>query len=128
MEALLSPHSGTTMADDALSSRESSDEAELSDDDGETGEVDPEAEPITHAATANQDDAAIRVAGVPFNLKQLAAHNVPSWWFQLARHVCLAEPGWWIASAICRCHTCGASSGYSRVCRTTVITKMKEPP
>ena len=68
------------MADDALSSRESSDEAELSDDDGETGEVDPEAEPITHAATANQDDAAIRVAGVPFNLKQLAAHKVPSLW------------------------------------------------
>ena len=58
MEALLSPHSGTTMADDALSSRESSDEAELSDDDGAPGEVDLEAEPITHEATANQDDAA----------------------------------------------------------------------
>ena len=58
MEALLSLHSGTTLADDALSSRESSDEAELSDDDGAPGEVDLEAEPITHAATANQDDAA----------------------------------------------------------------------
>ena len=55
------------MADDALSSRESSDEAELSDDDGAPGEVDLEAEPITHAATANQDVATIRVVGVPFN-------------------------------------------------------------
>ena len=42
----------------SLSSRGSSDEAELSDDDGAPGEVDLEAVPITHAATANQDDAA----------------------------------------------------------------------
>ena len=36
--------------------------AQFSDDDGAPGEVDPEAEPITHAATANQDDAATRIA------------------------------------------------------------------
>ena len=60
--------------------RISTESFELSDDDGAPGEVDSEAESITHAATANQDNATIRVAGVPFNLKQLAAHKVPSLW------------------------------------------------
>ena len=43
--------------------RISTDFFELSDDDGAPGEVDSEAESITHAATTNQDNATIRIAG-----------------------------------------------------------------
>ena len=43
--------------------RISTESFELSDDDGAPGEVDSEAESITHAATTNQDNATIRIAG-----------------------------------------------------------------